>query len=64
MELRSPTVQEDSVPTESPGKLNYRVVLIAAVEQSDSVTHTHTHTHTHIYIFFFMFFFIMVYYGI
>ena len=42
VELRSPTVQEDSVSTESPEKLNYRVVLIAAVEQSDSVTHTHT----------------------
>ena len=52
VELRSPTVQEDSVSTESPEKLNYRVVLIAAVEQSDSVTHTHTHTHTHTYVLF------------
>ena len=26
----------------------YNVVLITAVEQSDSVMHTHVHTHTHI----------------
>ena len=51
MELRSPTLQEDSLPTELPGKLNYSVVLITAAQQSDSVTHTHTHTHTHIYSF-------------
>ena len=50
MELRSPTLQEDSLPTELPGKLNYSVVLITAAQQSDSVTHTHTHTHTHTYI--------------
>ena len=51
MELRSPTLQEDSLPTELPGKLNYSVVLITAAQQSDSVTHTHTHTHTYIYSF-------------
>ena len=48
MELRSPTLQEDSLPTELPGKLNYSVVLITAAQQSDSVTHTHTHTHIYI----------------
>ena len=35
MELRSPTLQEDSLPTELPGKLNYSVVLITAAQQSD-----------------------------
>ena len=35
----------------------YNVVLITAVEQSDSVMHTHTHTHTYI------FFFILFHYG-
>ena len=34
----------------------YNVVLITAVEQSDSVMHTHTHTHTHTHIFFFILF--------
>ena len=33
----------------------YNVVLITAVEQSDSVMHTHTHTH--------IFFFILFHYG-
>ena len=47
LELRSPTLQEDSLPTELQGELNYSVVLITAVQQRDSVTHTHTHTHTY-----------------
>ena len=41
--------------------LNYHVVFITAVQQSDSVIHAYTHTHTH--TFFFIFFSIMLIIG-
>ena len=40
---RSPTLQDDSLPTEPPGKQPYIYI-------SNMFTYIYTHTHTHIYV--------------
>ena len=36
-------------------KVLYNVLLVSAVQQSESAIHTHTHTHTHTYLLSFRF---------